>query len=174
VKSRGRVSSYSVHFKFSQHFDFPAETAYRWCTDYDPGDIKLHGKDGLRRMRWVNEDTVLLTDIEVEGAKKTAKRKLVRLYPEHLFWTNTRQSSEGRHSQFLYQIVAEKKGSRLDFTGSQVFSGKRPSPARLAAMAAELKKEDSTTWRNLARAMARSLELVRQPYPEEYAMWTGA
>jgi len=151
------VNSYSVHFKFSQHFDFPAEAAYRWCTDYEPGDIKLHGKDGLRRIRWVNGDTVLLTDIEFTGSEKTAKRKLVRLYPETLSWTNTRLSSEGRHSQFLYQIVAEKKGSRLDFTGSQVFSGKRPSPTKLAAMAAELAKEDSTTWRNLARAMARNL-----------------
>ena len=151
------MNSYSVHFKFSQHFDFPAEAAYRWCTDYEPGDIQLHGKDGLRRIRWVNGDTVLLTDIEFTGSEKTAKRKLVRLYPETLSWTNTRLSSEGRHSQFLYQIVAEKKGSRLDFTGSQVFSGKRPSPAKLATMAAELAKEDSTTWRNLARAMARDL-----------------
>jgi len=151
------VNSYSVHFRFSQHFDFPAEAAYRWCTDYEPGDIRLHGKDGLRRIRWVNGDTVLLTDIEFTDSEKTAKRKLVRLYPETLSWTNTRLSSEGRHSQFLYQIVAENKGSRLDFTGSQVFSGKRPSPAKLAAMAAELAKEDSTTWRNLARAMARDL-----------------
>jgi len=157
VEGRGRVNSYSVHFKFSQHFDFPAEAAYRWCTDYEPGDIRLHGKDGLRRIRWVNGDTVLLTDIEFTGSEKTAKRKLVRLYPETLSWTNTRLSSEGRHSQFLYQMVAEKKGSRLDFTGSQVFSGKRPSPAKLATMAAELAKEDSTTWRNLARAMARDL-----------------
>jgi len=152
-----KVSSYSVHFKFSQHFDFPPERAYRWCTDYDPGDIKLQGSEGVRRTRWINEDTVLLTDVNFTGEGKVAKRKLVRLYPERLSWTNTRISSEGRHSQFLYEIVAEKGGSRLDFTGSQVFPGRKPSSAKLAAMAEDLRKEDSSTWRNLARAMAKDL-----------------
>ena len=33
------MNSYSVHFRFSQHFDFLAEEAYKWCTDYDSGDI---------------------------------------------------------------------------------------------------------------------------------------
>ncbi len=151
------MNSYSVHFKFSQHFDFPAEKAYRWCTDYEPGDIKLQGNEGVRKIRWVNEDTVLLTDIGFTGAKKTAKRKLVRLYPERLTWTNTRVSPEGRQSQFLYEIVAEEKGSRLDFTGSMVFAGKRHTTAKLAALAADLVKEDSATWRNLAKAMANDL-----------------
>jgi hypothetical protein len=151
------VSSYSVHFRFSQHFDFPAEAAYRWCTDYDPSDIKLQGGDGVRRIRWVNDDTVMLTDVSVTAKGSVAKRKLVRLYPERLFWTNTRLSQDGRHSQFLYQITTEKRGSRLDFTGSQVYPGKKPSAAKLAAMAAELVREDSATWRNLARAMAKDL-----------------
>jgi len=151
------MNSYTVHFKFSQHFDFPPEKAYRWCTDYEPGDIGLQGKDGVRNVRWVNEDTVLLTDIESASGREVVKRKLIRLYPERLSWTNTRLSSEGRHSQFLYEIVAEKGGARLDFTGSMVFAGKRPSPAKLAAMAAETVKEDSATWRNLARAMAKDL-----------------
>ena len=58
------MNSYSVHFRFSQHFDFPPEKAYRWCTDYDPGDIKLQGNVGVRESHWVNKDTVLLTDID--------------------------------------------------------------------------------------------------------------
>jgi hypothetical protein len=149
------MDSYSVHFKFSQHFDFPPERAYRWCTDYDPGDIRLQGKNGVRRVQWFNEDTAVLTDTSFAGAKKVAKRKLVRLYPERLSWTNTRISLEGRHSQFLYEIVAEGGGSRLDFTGSQVFQGKKPSAAKLQAMAAALTKEDSAVWRNLAKAMAK-------------------
>ncbi|MDA4124067.1 MAG: hypothetical protein OK438_01260 [Thaumarchaeota archaeon] len=57
----------------------------------------------------------------------------------------------------MYEVVAEKGGSRLDFTGSQVFLGKKPSSAKLATMAAELVKEDSATWRNLAKAMAKDL-----------------
>jgi len=77
----------------------------------------------VRKVRRINEDTFIPTDIEFEGKNKLAKRKLVRLYPEILSWTNTRISAEGRHSRFLYQIVAERGGLRLDFTGSQVFSG---------------------------------------------------
>jgi hypothetical protein len=151
------ANSYSVHFKFSQHFDFPPESAYSWCTDYGPGDIKLQGNEGVRKTRWVNDDTVLLTDIGTSDGGRVAKRKLIRLYPERHSWTNTRISSEGKHSQILYEIVAEKGGSRLDFTGSQVFKGRRPSSARLAVMAAELAKEDSAVWRNLAKAMAKDL-----------------
>lgn len=151
------MDSYSVHFKFSQHFDFPPEKAYRWCTDYEPGDIKLQGNNGVRRVQWIDEDTAVLTDINFTGAKRVAKRKLIRLYPERLLWTNTRLSPEGRHSQFLYEIVAEGGGSRLDFTGSQVFLGKKPSAAKLQAMAAELTREDSAAWRNLAKAMAKDL-----------------
>ena len=151
------MNSYSVHFKFSQHFDFPPEEAYKWCTDYEPGDIRLQGKDGVRKVQWINEDTVILTDTSFTGTRKVARRKLIRLYPERLSWTNTRISPEGRHSQFLYEIVAEKGGSRLDFTGSQVVLGKRPSSAKLAALAAKEVKEDSASWRNLARAMAKDL-----------------
>lgn len=151
------MDSFSVHFKFSQHFDFTPERAYRWCTDYDPGDIKLQGNVGVRKIHRVNEDTVLLTDVSISSKGKVPKRKLVRLYPERRSWTNTRIGAEGRYSQFLYEIVAEEGGSRLDFTGSQVFYGKRPSSARLASMAAELVKEDSATWRNLAKAMAKDL-----------------
>jgi hypothetical protein len=151
------VKSYSVHFSFSQHFDFPPKEAYRWCTDYQPEDIKLQGKDGIRKVQWINEDTVVLTDITFDGKRKVSRRKLVRLYPERLSWTNTRISPEGKHSQFLYQITAEKGGSRLDFAGSQVASGTKPSSAKLVAMAAEISKEDSATWRILAKAMAWDL-----------------
>jgi hypothetical protein len=66
------VNSYSVHFKFSQHFDFPPERAYRWCTEYEPGDIVLQGKSGVRKVQWVNEDTALLTDFEFVGSRKVA------------------------------------------------------------------------------------------------------
>lgn len=151
------MDSYSVHFRFSQHFDFPPEMAYRWCTDYEPGDIKLQGNKGSRRVKWTNDDTVVLTDTNFKGSVRVAKRKLIRLYPELLTWTNTRISDEGRHSQFLYQVVSEEGGSRLDFTGSQVFQGRKPSAAKIQAMAAELTREDSAIWRNLARAMARDL-----------------
>jgi len=151
--------SYSVHYKFSQHFNFPAKEAYRWCTDYQPDDIALMGAKGKRQIQRINDDTFVLTDTFFGDGGKTVKKRLVRLYPECLFWTNTRLSADGRHSQFLYQIIPDgKKGSRLDFTGSQVYyDDKKPTPARIASMAEELAKEDSLGWKSLAKAMEKDL-----------------
>src|SRR5438876_1211334 len=147
------MKSYSVHFRFSQHFDFPAEEAYRWCTDYDSGDIGLAGERGSRAVRRINEDTLVLTDTYFTDKGKVARKKLVRLYPEIHSWTNTRISAEGRYSQFLYQIIHEAEGSRLEFRGSQVIPGKKPPALKLAALARKEVKEVSQSWRNLANAM---------------------
>jgi len=151
------MNSYSVHFRFSQHFDFPAGDAYKWCTDYDSGDIGLAGDRGSRAVRQINEDTLVLTDTYFTDKGKVVRRKLVRLYPETHSWTNTRISTEGRFSQFLYRIIPEAEGSRLEFTGSQVIPGKKPPALKLAALARKYVKEDSQSWRNLARAMEEDL-----------------
>ena len=151
------MNSYSVHFRFSQHFDFPAEDAYNWCTDYDSGDIGLAGDRGSRAVRRMNEDTLVLTDTYFTGKGKVVRKKLVRRYPETHSWTNTRISTEGRFSQFLYRIIPEAEGSRLEFTGSQVIPGKKPTALKLAALARKYVKEDSQSWRKLARAMEEDL-----------------
>jgi len=150
------VKSFSVHYTFSQHFDFPARRAYEWCTDYDPNDWALMGVKGRRSIRRLNEDTIILTDTHSKGKSKTVRNRLVRLYPEILSWTNTRISTEGRHSQFLYQIFAEHGGSRLVFTGNQIFAG-QATRSRRAALAKQLAKEDAALWKNLAKAMAKDL-----------------
>jgi len=147
-----------VHYRFSQHFDFPPEEAFRWCTDYAPGDVELMGEKGRRKVKRLNEDTYVLNDKYKTKEGKVVKKRLVRLYPERLSWTNTRVSKDGRYSQFLYQIVAEEGGgSRLEFVGSQIFPGKRPGRARLDTMAKQLVTEDSAAWRNLAKAMVKDL-----------------
>ncbi len=152
------MKSYSVHFKFSQHFAFPVEAAYMWCTDYQEGDIGLMGARGERKVKWVNEDTVILSDVFRSGGQTSTGRKLVRLYPERFSWINTRMSREGKHSQFLYEIKPDKGGSRLYFTGSQVLSAEKvPSRAKIEAMAKDIAKENASIWRNLAKAMARDL-----------------
>jgi len=152
------METYSVHFGFSQHFDFPPEQAFLWCTDYAPGDLELMGEKGRRKVKRLNEDTFILNDKYKTKEGKLVKKKLVRVYPERLSWTNTRVSKDGRHSQFLYQIVTEEGGSsRLEFTGSQIFSGKKPGKAKLEAMARQLAIEDSAAWRSLAKAMAKDL-----------------
>ncbi|HME18228.1 MAG TPA: SRPBCC family protein [Nitrososphaerales archaeon] len=155
------METYSVHFSFSQRFDFPASKVFDWCTDYTPSDLELMGENGRRRVERINDDTFILTD-EYGTTDKSVLRtrvsaKVVRVYPEGLSWTNTRISPDGMYSQFLYQLVPEKGRSRLEYTGSQIFSGKRPGKRKLAAIAKRLTAEDSKSWRNLARAMASEL-----------------
>lgn len=155
------MNSYSVHFKFKQHFDFPAAEAFAWCTDYSPGDIELMGNQGSRKVQRLNDDTFVLTDeFKAKDDKVLRTRqsqKVVRIYPERMSWTNTRISPEGMFTQFLYKIVPEKGGSRLEYTGSQIFPGRKPSPAKLAAIAKRLTAEDSASWRHLAEAMVKDL-----------------
>jgi hypothetical protein len=147
-----------VHYGFSQHFDFPPEEAFQWCTDYAPGDIELMGEKGRRKVKRLNDDTLVLDDRYKTKSGEVVKKRLVRIYPERLSWTNTRVSKNGKYSQFLYQIVAEDGGgSRLDFFGSQIFDGKRPRKGELDGMAKQLVAEDSASWRSLAKAMAKDL-----------------
>lgn len=152
------MKSYSLRYGFSQHFGVSADTAYRWCTDYQPDDWARMGEKGIREIEWLNEDTVILTDT-VEGAKgKTTKQRLVRLHPERLAWTNTHLAGPNRHSQFWYQVTPVGQGSsRLDFTGLQINYGKAPSAARIAAMARQLAVEDSKAWVLLAKEMKKDL-----------------
>jgi len=150
------MKSFSVHYKFSQHFDFPARQAYEWCTDYQPSDLQLAGEKGERKVRRLNEDTIILTDTFFTGKVKAVKKRLVKLYPKRLSWTNTRISPDAKHSQFLYEIFSEPGGSRLVFTGSQMFPG-TATESRRAALAKKIAGEDSAEWKVLAKAMAKDL-----------------
>jgi len=85
------------------------------------------------------------------------------MYPELLTMVNTRLSSDGIHSQFIYQFVDEGEGtSRLDFTGAQVFYGEKPAASKLASLAREIAKEDSAAWVRLAAAMKGDLGAQRK------------
>jgi hypothetical protein len=150
---------YTVHYRFSQSFPFPVEEAFAWASDYDPGDIRLMGKEGTREIERIDEDTLVLDDTIVNGNGTVRKRRLVRLFPELHALTNTRLSGPNRHSQFIYQFLAEgEKGSRLEFTGAQVNrAATRPSPADVAALAEVYATEDSGLWVNLAEAMKKDL-----------------
>ncbi|MBC7126916.1 MAG: hypothetical protein ABC585_03815 [Candidatus Methanosuratincola petrocarbonis] len=78
------MASYSVHYKFSQRFNFPAQEAYQWCTDFQAGDIALMGGKGKRRVTRINDDTLVLTDTVIGEGGKVTRKRLVRLYPELL------------------------------------------------------------------------------------------
>ncbi|MGA2663993.1 MAG: hypothetical protein ABSF83_03530 [Nitrososphaerales archaeon] len=169
-KTKGRSddrskNSYSVRYRFSQPFDFPAVAAYRWCTDYQPDDWALMGEEGTRKIEHINEDTLILTDTVTAGKDgPVTKERLVRLNPERLAWTNTHLAGPNKHSQFWYQIVEgegrgkKRQGSRLEFTGLQVYhGGAPPSPEKLAKMADRLVIVDSGAWKLLAEEMRKDL-----------------
>jgi len=83
------------------------------------------------------------------------KEKLVKLYPEKLFWVSTHLSGPNKHSQFLYQIVPRgKKGSKLIFTASHLESDEKADVDQLAH---RLCKEDAGAWKLLAKAMETEL-----------------
>jgi hypothetical protein len=152
------MKSYVVKYKFSQNFIFPAEEAYKWCTDFHSDDWARMNVDGERKIKQVNEETILLTDTISGTAGKVTKKRLVRLFPERLFWTNTRISLDGRYSQFLYQIVSDgEKASHIDFTGSEVFYGGEPSHAEMEKIAEKLAESDASVWKALATAMEKEL-----------------
>jgi hypothetical protein len=152
------MDSYSIHYSFSQRFHVPARAAFDWCVDYRPDDWERMGKRGTRKIRRINEDTLVLTDTYPGQRGPVTKTRLVRLNPQLLAWTNTHIAGPNRHSQFWYQIVEEGKGrSRLDFTGLQVNYGKRPSATTIAEMAGELRNDDSRMWVLLAREMHKDL-----------------
>jgi hypothetical protein len=147
---------YSIRYGFSQSFNFPAETAYKWCTDYDPKDLQRMGETGRRRITRLTEDTIILDDKFDSGITKV---KLVRLNPESHTWTSTHLSGPIKHSQFLYEIIPEgTHTSHLNFTGLQInYSAKKPGLATVARLAIQLRKEDSHAWKLLAQAMQKEL-----------------
>jgi hypothetical protein len=150
---------YTVHYKFSQSFQFSVQAAYDWATDYDEDDLSLMGFQGKREIERVDSDTLVLYDTYFSDGRTTRKKRLVRMFPELLMLTNTRLAGPMKHSQFVYQFVAEGKNrSRLDFTGAQVErSAKKPSPGTIAALSRQYAREDSVLWVNLAKAMEKDL-----------------
>ncbi len=147
----------SVSYKISQHFDFPAAVVFAWATDYQPSDIGRQGLNGRRKITPVCNDTLILDDTTVlPDGKRVTKKKLVRVYPERLAWTNTHLAGPNKHSQFLYEVVGEgKRACRLEFTGLQVSDYEKPLAKReLAALSKKLAANTAAIWRNLAKAMA--------------------
>lgn len=114
----------------------------------------MMGEKGRREIERIDERTVILTETTSKDGKRMKKRKLVKLNPERLSWTNTHLSGRTIYSQFLYEIIPEgKSSSRLHFTGLQLeYSDVSPK-----GMASALRKEDSRAWKLLAKAMEEEI-----------------
>ena len=150
----------TAQYTFRQPFRFSVDRAFRWCIDFQPGDLALENEKGRRKVRWFSGDLLVLTDTFVQaGRRPTTKTKLVRLRrPQHA-WTSTHLAGPNRYSQFWYEILPDgKSASHLEFKGLHV--ERRPgaaSPTAAANLARRLKREDSSAWRLLAAAMETDL-----------------
>lgn len=114
-------------------------------------------EQGTRKIERISEDTVILTEKLHTDSGTILKTKLVRLHPSEKFWTNTQIAGPVKYSQFLYRISSDgKNGSRLDFVGLQL-EPKTMTKKQAAALTRKVRKEDSTAWKYLAKAMEREL-----------------
>ncbi len=149
----------AIDYRFSQRFAFPARRVYAWVTDFQPHDIDLQGKKGRRKAVPLCDGAILVTDTFVTGdGRRVSKKKIIRLYPRRLSYTNTHLAGPNKYSQYVYEIVPEgARSSRLDFTGREVRSAGAMTKRQLTAHARLARSATAAIWRRLARAMARDL-----------------
>jgi len=139
----------SFRYEFRQALNAPAAAAFAWCTDFGPSDGSLFSEKTRRSVRRITDDALILSDITYPEGRRRRIRRLVRIFPEQLAWTNTHLDGPFRHSQFWYRIVADgPHRCRLEFRGLRVESVQRaPSASSRRRHAEELRTTDSTEWR---------------------------
>jgi hypothetical protein len=150
----------SLRYGFRQSFRAPARAAYRWCTDFRASDAALFEGKHRRSVRRIAEDTVILTDSTYPDGRLQRIRRLVRLLPAQLAWTNTHLDGPYRHSQYWYRIVPDgSHRSHLEFTGLRLVRVPRTLPLTTVARMTDLERTgDARAWREgLAPALERDL-----------------
>lgn len=153
----------SIRFRFRQNFRASARRAYEWCTDYQPSDSRLFKQKWRREVHQLSDDAIILTETTWPKGRRRVIRRLIRLSPQDLSWTNTHISGPFLHSQYWYQIVPDgSRRSHLVFTGMRlVRTSKRLSPSQKGRLVDEEIQDDSTLWRNrIAPVMERELANV--------------
>jgi hypothetical protein len=112
-----------------------------------------------RQITHLTDTTIILTDVFHTSNGHVEKQKLVQLYPDRLSWISTHLTGPNKYSQFIYEISAEGDGaSRLDFTALHLeYEKENLDSEGIKSLADKLKKEDSATWKLLAKAMVKEL-----------------
>jgi len=88
-------------YAFRQRFPFSPDRAFRWCVDFQSGDLRLEGYNGVRALDRITDDLLLLTDtFSARGRAEIRKVNLVRRYRRTRSWTSTHLSGPNQHSQF--------------------------------------------------------------------------
>jgi hypothetical protein len=150
----------SLNYRFRQAFRVPARAAYDWCTDFGPEDGSLFRHRTERSVRRLTADALVLTDTTHDAGRPLRIRRLVRLDPELLSWTNTHLDGPYRHSQHWYRIRPDGPSrSHLEFEGLRLESvSGAPSPAQVRRRTEQRRVMDSAEWREfLAPALERDL-----------------
>jgi hypothetical protein len=147
----------SVPYHFRQAFRVPARAAYVWCTDFGPDDGAILADGTVRSVRRINEHALVLTDTTYPGGRRRRIRRLVRLDPSELAWTNTHLDGPFQGSQYWYRVAPDgSQRSHLEFTGLRLETARGgASAARIAARSATCRRVDAGVWR---RRLAPALE----------------
>lgn len=151
---------YSIRYRFSQRFCFPASEAYKWCTNYDPQDHALMHENAKREILHITEDTIILRDTHYKNKRRIRKRRLAKLNPDRLSWISTHLTGPNKYSQFHYEIKPQGKNtSRLYFTGVQIEydEQEKPDDKTIEKLGNKLRMQDSAAWKLLAKEMTRDL-----------------
>jgi len=150
----------SVQYGFRQSFRVPANAAFAWCTDFGPGDGQLFSERTLRSIRQLSETALVMTDTTYPEGRPLRIRRLVRIFPSEMAWTNTHLDGPYRHSQYWYRVVSDgPTKSHLEFRGLRLESPPRAlSGTETTRRAQQLRREDSGEWRRrLAPALERDV-----------------
>ena len=147
----------SLRYGFRQKLRVPARAAYAWATDFRNDDGRLFSQTMRRSVRRIAEDAIVMTDLTYPEGRPRRIRRLVRMDPQRMSWTNTHLNGPFRHSQFWYRIVPEgPRACRLEFDGLMLEDvPKAMSSSEIARRARENQVHDSTEWR---RCLAPALE----------------
>jgi len=159
------MSVVSLRYRFEQPFRVPARAAFTWCTDFVPADGALLSDGTVRSVRRLTKDALILTDTTHPGGRRLRIRRLVRIDPRSLAWTNTHLDGPFRHSQYWYRVVPDGPArSHLEFDGLRLVRSARPWSASERAREAERNRSsDARAWRErLAPALERDLATPRR------------
>jgi len=150
----------TLAYQFRQSFRVPARSAYAWCTDFGPSDGPLFSERTQRAVHYLSDDALVMTDTTYLQGRTRKIRRLVRLVPSELAWTNTHLDGPFRHSQYWYHIRSDgPQRSHLEFRGLRLETTSRPiSQSETALRARQRRRSDSEEWRTrLAPALERDL-----------------
>jgi hypothetical protein len=145
----------TINYQFNQSFTVPPKKAYAWCTDYQPQDNQLIGETNAKReITKLTDTTLILKETFATDSGNIVKEKLVQLYPNQLRWVSTHISGPYTHSQFIYEIKPNGKGSLLRFTANHV-EHKQLTKKDAQRLTEDLCKGDAHIWTLFAAAMTQ-------------------